>query len=252
MAACQNGGLDFRFAWPWQRPQAGTVDLKKRALLASAVGGLGGLLLMRITPEAQGRVYEPSLIRPPGARPEREFLQHCIQCGLCMKSCPTGVLQPAWHEAGLEGIWTPVFNARIGYCEYECNLCGQVCPTQAIVPLPLAEKKQVKVGLAAIDPSRCLPYAYGRECIVCEEHCPIPTKAIYFVEAEVPLREGGTKVLKQPRVDPDLCTGCGICETRCPFHDRPAIRITSANESRHPDNQPILPGDFGGYGGAAG
>jgi len=253
VAACQNGGLDFRFAWPWRRPQASTVDLKKRALLASAVGGLGGLFLLRITPEAQGRVYEPSLIRPPGARPEREFLQRCIQCGLCMKSCPTGVLQPAWYEAGLEGIWTPVFNARIGYCEYECNLCGQVCPTQAIVPLPLEQKKQVKVGLASIDTSRCLPYAYGRECIVCEEHCPIPTKAIYFVEAEVPLREGGTRVLKQPRVDPDLCTGCGICETRCPFHDRPAIRITSANESRHPDNQPILPGGSGldSYGGGA-
>jgi MauM/NapG family ferredoxin protein len=254
VAACQNGGLDFRFAWPWRRPQAAAVDLKKRALLASAVGGLGGLFLMRITPEAQGRIYEPSLIRPPGARPEREFLQRCIQCGLCLKSCPTGVLQPAWHEAGLEGIWTPVFNARIGYCEYECNLCGQVCPTQAIAPLTLEQKKLVKVGLATIDTTRCLPYAYGRECIVCEEHCPIPTKAIYFVEAEVPLRDGGTQVLKQPRVDPDLCTGCGICETRCPFHDQPAIRITSANETRHPDNQPILPGGSGldPYGGGAG
>jgi len=48
-------------------------------------------------------------------------------------------------------------------------------------------------------------------------------------------------VLKQPYVDPDLCTGCGICEAKCVFKDRPAVRVTSANESRHPDNQPILP-----------
>jgi Pyruvate/2-oxoacid:ferredoxin oxidoreductase delta subunit len=130
---------------------------------------------------------------------------------------------------------------RIGYCEYECHLCGQVCPTGAIAPLSLEAKKRVKIGLAAIDTTRCLPYAYGRDCIVCEEHCPIPTKAIYFVEKEIALRDGSTRVVKQPKVDPDLCTGCGICENKCPFRDRPAIFVTSANEGRHAANQPILP-----------
>ena len=28
-----------------------------------------------------------------------------------------------------EGMWTPVMNMKIGYCEYECTLCTQVCPT---------------------------------------------------------------------------------------------------------------------------
>jgi ferredoxin len=41
-------------------------------------------------------------------------------------------------------------------------------------------------------------------------------------------------------VDSTLCTGCGICEHVCPFSDLPAIRVTSAGEDRHPDNQPIL------------
>ncbi len=70
----------------------------------------------------------------------------------------------------------------------------------------------------------------------------MPTKAIYFVEAEVTLRGGERRVLKQPQVDAALCTGCGICEAKCPFADRAAIRVTSANESRHPANQPLLPG----------
>ena len=104
------------------------------------------------------------------------------------------------------------------------------------------QKKKVNIGLAVIDTTRCLPFASGRECIVCEEHCPIPDKAIYFVEEEVLLRDGSRRVLKLPRVDAELCNGCGICETMCPFQDKAAVRITSAGESRNPANQPMLPG----------
>ncbi|HID75889.1 MAG TPA: 4Fe-4S dicluster domain-containing protein, partial [Planctomycetaceae bacterium] len=173
--------------------------------------------------------------------PEREFLQRCTGCGLCMRICPTGALQPAVGEAGLEGLWTPRLVPQIGYCDYECNLCGQVCPSQAIELLSVEAKQATKIGLAAFDKTRCLPYAYGRECIVCEEHCPVPDKAIYTVEVEVVDHEGNRKVIGQPRVDPERCIGCGICENKCVFRDRPAIRVFSANETRHPDNQPILP-----------
>lgn len=240
VAACKNQGLDFRFVAPWRRTSRGSVDLKKRQVLAAAVGGLGAFALMRVTPAAQARTYNPQLVRPPGALPEPDFLRRCIQCGLCMQTCPTGGLQPTWHEAGIEGVWTPILVPAIGYCEFECNACGQVCPTGAIAPLDVAAKKQVKIGLAAIDTTRCLPYAYGRECIVCEEHCPVPDKAITFELREAVQRDGTTVVLKFPRVDADRCTGCGICETKCPFRDRAAILVTSAGESRHPDNQPLL------------
>ncbi len=241
VAACKQSGLDFRFQWPWRRPVAASVGITRRAALRSLVAGLCTLFLFRITPQAKARTYHPRLIRPPGSRPEREFLQRCIQCGQCMKVCPTNALQPTLSEAGLEGVWTPMLVARIGYCDYECNLCGHVCPTAAIAPLDLEEKKKVKIGLAVIDTTRCLPYAFDTECIVCEEHCPIPNKAIFFHEAEVITRDGARRVLKFPRVDAELCTGCGICETKCPFRDVAAIRVTSANESRHPANQPILP-----------
>jgi MauM/NapG family ferredoxin protein len=247
--SCKNAGLDFKWARPWQKSPVGTVDLRKRATLAAVIGGVSGFFLMRVAPQAQGKTFAPTLIRPPGAWPERAFLQRCIQCGMCMKVCPTNALQPTWHEAGLEGVWTPLLVPRLGWCEYECNLCGQVCPTGAIQNLPLAEKKLVKIGLATIDTTRCLPFAYDRDCIVCEEHCPIPTKAIFFVQAEITLRDGSTRLVKQPKVDPDLCTGCGICETKCPFADLPAIRVTSAGETRHPANQPVLPGPAPGSGG---
>lgn len=242
VASCGEDALDFRWQWPWRRPAAARVDLGRRALLGAGLAGLGALLVFKLPPAARAKTFNPGLIRPPGALAEPDFLARCVQCGLCMQACPTGALQPALDQAGLAGLWTPVLVPRLGYCEHGCALCGQVCPTGAIAPLALAEKQALKIGLATIDTTRCLPYAYGRECIVCEEHCPVPTKAIYFVEMEVTLRGGERRVLKQPRVEPTLCTGCGICEAKCPFADRAAIRVTSAGESRHPANQPLLPG----------
>ncbi len=249
--ACPQQGLRFKLAAPWQRrDDQEAVDLSRRGIIGGTVLGLAGLAFMRATPQGRGETFNPQLVRPPGARPEPEFLARCIACGMCMKVCPTGGLQPTLAEAGLEGLWTPRLVPKIGYCAYPCNACGQVCPTEAIKPLTVEEKQAVKIGLASFDKGRCLPYAYGRNCMVCEEHCPVPDKAIYFLEAAVTLRDGSTTTLLQPHVDPDKCIGCGICENVCPFKDKPAIRVTSANETRHEDNQPILPG-FGGYGGGS-
>jgi MauM/NapG family ferredoxin protein len=240
--SCPRGSLSFRFVVPWKKkPGSERLGISRRAALGAAAGGVVGLALLRANPQSRGRRFHPRLIRPPGARPEREFLARCTGCGLCMKVCPTGALQPAITEAGLEGLWTPRLVPQLGYCDYNCNLCGQICPTGAIEPLTVEQKQQTKIGLASFDTSRCLPYAYARECIVCEEHCPISDKAIYAVEVEVEDHDGNKFLVKQPRVDPDRCIGCGICENKCVYADRPAIRVTSANESRHPENQPILP-----------
>lgn len=240
--SCRHEGLRFRFTWPWRRkPAEEKLGVSRRGMLSAAAGGVASLALFRATPQARGKVFHPKLIRPPGAGPERDFLARCTACGLCMKVCPTGGLQPAWSEAGLEGLWTPLLVPRIGHCDHGCTACGQVCPTQAIRRLTVEEKHATKIGLASFDPARCLPYAYGRDCMVCEEHCPVPDKAIYFVEVEVPVR-GGTRTIKQPRVDPDKCIGCGWCENVCPLKDGSGVRVQSANETRHPDNQPILPG----------
>jgi len=237
---CPRKGLKLAWAAPWNNePKIQPLDLGKRAMFGSVLGGAVGMCLMRISPQARGSTFNATLIRPPGARAERDFLQRCTACGLCMKVCPRGALQPAIAEAGLEGVWTPRLVPLLGYCDYTCNLCGQVCPTEAIQPLSLEEKQKIRIGLASFDVNRCIPYAYGRDCMVCEEHCPIPDKAIYFTEVDVVHRDGSLQKVKQPHVDPEKCIGCGICENVCPYRDGPAIRVMSANESRHPDNQPV-------------
>lgn len=240
--ACHRESLHFQLASPLAaEPKLEPLGLSRRAVLGGAVGGAAGLMAMRITPQARGKSLNADLLRPPGARKEAEFLDRCLGCGLCMQVCPTGGLQPTLLEAGLEGLWTPRLVPQIGPCSYTCTLCLQVCPTEAIQRMDLEAKQKTKIGLAAFDVSRCLPYAFGRDCMVCEESCPVPDKAIFYLDVEVRNRAGEKLAIKQPHVDPDLCIGCGQCEKMCVFVDRPAIRVFATNESRNPNNQPILP-----------
>jgi formate hydrogenlyase subunit 6/NADH:ubiquinone oxidoreductase subunit I len=216
------------------------MDLGRRRVLVSALSGAVAVPLVKATPLLAPTEFNPRLIRPPGAREEGEFLKRCVRCGECMKVCITNGLQPTLLEAGLEGIWTPLLVPTTGYCEFRCTLCGQVCPTGAIERLGLQKKTKVKIGLAMLDKGRCLPWAHGRPCIVCEEVCPTPKKAIWLEEARIKRRDGSLVTVRQPHVDLELCIGCGICETKCPVVGRPAIYVTSIGESRSEDSALLI------------
>ena len=233
---CPQGAVRFGFS----TKKTAALDLGRRRVVASLAAGALAVPLVRITPLAKTGAADPALIRPPGALPEAAFLRRCVKCGECMKVCLTGGLQPALLEGGMEGLWTPLLVPRIGYCEYRCTLCGQVCPTGAIAKLGLEQKTKVKIGLAMIDPGRCLPYAHGIPCIVCEEVCPIPKKAIWLEGSTARTRDGKVVAVKRPHVDLDLCIGCGICEAKCPVLGRPAIAVTSLGETRSKENQLLL------------
>ena len=205
------------------------IDLERRGVVTALACGALAAPVVRIAPSAERT--NPYLIRPPGAVAEQEFLERCVRCGECMKVCIGGALHPAWTEAGPVGLWTPLLVARVGYCEYNCTLCGQVCPTGAIKRLALEPKRKTVIGRAVFDKDRCLPFAKGVECLVCEEHCPTGEKAIVFEEKDV-LVDGLSRRLKIPRVVDKLCIGCGICETKCPLEGASAIRVISEGESR--------------------
>ncbi|MBW2526437.1 MAG: 4Fe-4S binding protein [Deltaproteobacteria bacterium] len=254
-AACPEDVIHFRWL-----PDRGGVrtepDTVRRTALASAAAGA---VLVPILRAADGVVAQanPRLIRPPGSIDERLFLERCIRCGECMKVCPNNALHPALVEAGLEGLWTPLLIAKIGYCEQSCVLCGQVCPTGAIariaeehrVGAPDRGIEPVRIGTAFFDRGRCLPWAMGTPCIVCEEFCPTSPKAIWIEEAEVPARSpdrgrhGGddrTARIRRPHLDPARCIGCGACEHVCPVRDQAAVRVTSVGETRSKTNVILL------------
>jgi MauM/NapG family ferredoxin protein len=224
--------------WRWNAPREKVVretGLTRRGFFTAAAGGFAAAAVMR----ADARTGYPARIRPPGALHEPHFLDRCIQCGACMKVCPTGVLRPAVAEAGLAGLWTPVMDMERGYCEYNCTLCTQVCPTGAIRELTIAEKqgvedgRPVKTGGAFVDRGRCLPWSFGRNCLVCQEVCPVSPKAITSDDVEV-IVDGKAKILRRPVVDPDRCIGCGLCQHECPVDDLAAIRVTASGETRAP------------------
>ena len=179
---------------------------------------------------------DPLLIRPPGALEEKDFLQRCVRCAECVQVCLGNALQPSLFQAGIDGMLSPILVARTGYCEFNCTLCGQVCPTGAIRQLTMQEKWQLKIGHAWFDKNICLPFAKGIPCMVCEEHCPTPNKAIRFREVAMVGDYGQAITVSQPYVVDELCIGCGICENKCPLPGRSAIYVTNAGEHRHPDN----------------
>ncbi|MFH1485048.1 MAG: 4Fe-4S binding protein [Chloroflexota bacterium] len=194
---------------------------RRKALLSLGVAIAGiGLFRSDIT----ARRDHPRLIRPPGAR-ENDLLARCIRCGECSRACPTSAIQPAVTEAGIEGLWTPLLVPRLGYCDYSCNACGRVCPVQAIPPLSLQDKRKQVIGQAYIDENRCIPWADHRDCIVCEEMCPVPEKAIRLERVEVRSGDGKMVSVQLPSVVRDRCIGCGICEYQCPVNGEAAIRV---------------------------
>ncbi len=226
-------GFDSGFLTPGKDE----VSLSRRQFITTLAAG--AMVPPILTVRNWNHAERANLIRPPGAHQEADFLKRCVRCAECIQVCIGNALQPTFLEAGIEGIFTPRLVARSGYCEFNCTLCGQVCPTGAIKELSLEQKHRTKIGHAWFDKNICLPYAKGIPCIVCEEHCPTPDKAIRFRLADVHDDQGRMVSVKQPYVVDSLCIGCGICETKCPVPGRSAIYITSAGEERDKDN--ILP-----------
>jgi MauM/NapG family ferredoxin protein len=245
VAVCPQDALGFGLAGR-KTDERALPDLRRRTVLAGAAAGAVLVPTMRTGAlgSPRGRP-DPACIRPPGAVEEEEFLSRCVRCGQCMKICPENALHPALDEAGVEGLWTPVLVPRIGYCQPSCTLCTQVCPTAAIRRVSEDEKtgrngaEMVRIGTAFFDRGRCLPWAMGTPCQVCEEFCPTSPKAIWMKEVEVEVR-GKLVRLKQPYMDPAQCNGCGACERVCPVNDQAAVRVTAAGESRSQQNSLLL------------
>lgn len=228
LALCPRNRIHFSFQR--QPLNAGSYGMSRRAFAGSVA--TGALLPLFLQSRLLARQPDPLLIRPPGALPEEEFLGRCVRCGECMKVCIGNALHSAFLEAGIEGMFTPLVRSRIGYCEYNCTLCGQVCPTGAIKKLTLPAKHAAVIGRVFFDKNLCLPYAKGIGCIVCEEHCPTPDKAIKFRPQPVVNARGETVTVLQPFVVDELCIGCGICENKCPLPGRAAVRVTSEGQTR--------------------
>ncbi len=235
-----------------QRPETEVKGpgLPRRRWVFATILGVLAYPFLRLSAAVNDRGFNEKAIRPPGSVEEGEFLERCIKCDQCINVCPTNVLQPSgFSQGGLEGLWTPVMNFSVGFCQYNCTLCSEVCPTGAIQKTTLerklgvgehADAGPIKVGTAFYHRGRCLPWAMETPCVVCEEVCPVSPKAIGTYDEEFTRWDGTTVVLNKPYIRPELCIGCGICEHECPVIDDAAVYVTAVGETRSEDRSLLL------------
>ena len=220
---CQFNANQFIWVNPIKQPRKKfSYDPGRRELLTGFGAAVGSFALAEITMEAKEDFV--TMIRPPGAI-KGTFESKCIRCSKCLNVCPTQGLQLIGFENGWENLFTPRLIPRAGYCDYNCTACIDICPTDAISQLTLEEKQITPIGLARIDQNRCLPWAYQTSCIICEEACPLPDKAVKFQEEHILNHKGEDTNIKRPYVVRELCIGCGICEHKCPLTGEAAIRV---------------------------
>ncbi|HUV07909.1 MAG TPA: 4Fe-4S binding protein [Spirochaetia bacterium] len=191
------------------------VQESRRRFLETSVSLAGGALAGGILSIPWGEKNMSSLLRPPGVVDETQFVERCLRCLQCVRSCPNRIIQVTGGSAGLGSLFTPHIEfARYG-CDYYCQVCQTVCPNYAIPLQSLENKQKTPIGKAVIDTDDCVVYKDGTNCLVCEEFCPVPEKAIQTKE-EMVWKDGKLVPLKHPFVVESRCIGCGICQVNCP------------------------------------
>ncbi|HTY57566.1 MAG TPA: 4Fe-4S dicluster domain-containing protein, partial [Bacteroidota bacterium] len=219
--ACPTVGLTYAGRRRAEIHESRPVNRRRRTLLR---GGAGAALMMlpgsdtlrAVLPVPTGKSRSKLPISPPGSGSIGRFTSHCTACHLCVSACPTQVLSPSFLAYGPGGFLQPRMDYSVSTCNYDCVLCGQVCPSGAILPLVPEAKKLVQIGKAKFVRDDCIVITRKTECGACSEHCP--TKAVHMVK---------TDGLFLPEVNDDLCIGCGSCEHPCPSTPDKAIYVES-------------------------
>lgn len=224
--SCEFGAISYGIA---PKQEAKATDTARRSFIVSAIATATAATL-----DAQEKTVDGGLaviedkkiphrnthLEPPGALSLKHFAQHCTACQLCVSVCPNGVLRPS---TDLSRFMQPEMSFERGYCRPECNKCSQVCPTEAIVPVTVAEKSAIHIGHAVWIRKNCIPIVDGQECGNCARHCP--TGAIMMIPSD----SNNPESLKIPIINEERCIGCGACENLCPARPFSAIYIEGHN-----------------------
>ncbi|MDR2302095.1 MAG: 4Fe-4S binding protein [Deltaproteobacteria bacterium] len=208
-AICPNGSLNYGLI---ESPQAG----RRRFLKLAATGTLAAgayLTSDELRAKTFGRPnFQPIL--PPGALSLAHLNAHCTLCHTCVSACPNGAIQPS-HSALPVLMAKPLIEPYQGFCQYDCVVCGEVCPTGALLPLSVEAKRLTRLGLAKLNRNECVVVKNRTSCGACAELCP--TGSVRMAP--------GPSGQDEPTMDTDYCIGCGACQKACPVRPVAAIVV---------------------------
>ena len=175
------------------QPSLSPTDSSKRRFLVAGLLTAGAVpkLLSQVKESVASlegkKVYKKeNPVTPPGSVSREHFQQQCTSCHLCISKCPSHVLKPAFMEYGLAGVMQPTVSFEKGFCNFDCTVCGDVCPNGAILPISVKQKHLTQMGYVVFIEENCIVYTDGTSCGACSEHCP--TQAV----AMVPYKDGLT------------------------------------------------------------
>ena len=220
VSVCKNESMKFKIRYKKsEKVVEENISKKGRRTFLLTSGALVGSLAMAKATNITGKkdsILKRKPIMPPGAQNVDHFNTHCTGCQLCVSKCPMQVLKPATLQYGISGIMQPhlQFSTHV-FCTYECTICSEVCPTEALHSLKMEDKKLTQIGIAKFRKDMCVVFTEEKDCGACSEHCP--TQAVHMI----PYKNG----LTIPEVTDDLCIGCGGCESICPVRPYQAIYV---------------------------
>jgi len=203
-----------------------------------------------------------------------------MNCTACSHICPTAAIRPLSLEEKLgRGAFEKSGPVRIGTAfidrgrclpwamEKPCIVCQENCPVspKAIfvkesfatvrdgnldgakvsansisLPRPVLQPNRFDTGdfFVMIESggitARTRILSNYQDSIILDSHLSPELVAADSKRIELQVR------LQSPQVDPERCTGCGICEHECPVSGLRAIRVSAEGESRHRKHSLLL------------
>ncbi|MBN2765291.1 MAG: 4Fe-4S binding protein [Paludibacteraceae bacterium] len=222
---CNQSAMKFTYSMKTAKKQTIPDTSRRRFMLAVATTSLaaGKVLADKTIPGHNSiKTERKKAITPPGALNSKHFLTQCTSCHLCVSSCPSEVIKPAFLEYGLGGIMQPMMSFEKGFCNYDCTVCTDVCPSNALISLTMEEKHHNQMGQVQLVLENCIVVTDGTSCGACSEHCP--TQAVSMI----PYKDG----LTIPHIEVDICVGCGGCEYICPAVPFKAIYVEGIDKHK--------------------
>ena len=230
MPSCPKGALSFSYSPSFKAAKECPAPIpsskegksnSRRQFIATSAAVTATIPGISAIANGGGKASAPTMpIIPPGAISLERFKDKCTACHLCVAKCPSHVLRPAGFEYGIDFLLRPHCSFYDSYCNYQCTVCSDVCPTNAISSLTEEMKKTIQIGIAEFNVDICIVKTDNTDCGACSEHCPL--QAVRMIPYK------GTLTI--PEVTPELCVGCGGCESICPVRPERAI-IVRAKET---------------------